>query len=306
MHYKILIFLLIFFCNKSNARLIRNIFSNFHQKINLETELIRNLNVDTNDKQLNSTMEKIDKIKVPNNIAELLKNMKNKSSFVFPLGIITKNLKLGFYFFLWYFFTVVYNISNKQVLNELPLPATVAFLQLVIGIGVFMPVWLFKRPNFESIHLIFSPLCKISFCHALGQLFTVMCLNQGAVSFTHIVKASEPVFSAILSTFILGAYFPTNVYLTLIPIVLGVALASIKEFSFTWIGFITGMLSNFFYQLRIVLSKKEFNSENNKLSPSNFFRVLTIISAIELLPISIALEGYNVRAAWESAGASGK
>jgi solute carrier family 35 protein E1 len=87
--------------------------------------------------------------------------------------------------------------------------------------------------------------------------------------------------------------------------VLGVAIASMKELSFTWTGFLAGMASNLFYQLRIVLSKKELNGESNVLTPANFFRVLTIISAVELLPISIALEGYKVRSVWESAIAAG-
>ena len=39
----------------------------------------------------------------------------------------------------------------------------------------------------------------------------------------------------------------------------------------------------------------EFTGEKNTLSPANFFRILTIVSAIELLPISIALEGYKIR-----------
>ena len=222
-----------------------------------------------------------------------------------PTRSLSKAFRLGFYFFLWYFFTVVYNVSNKRVLNDLPLPATVAAIQILIGIPVFLPVWLIKRPNFDAFKSVLPALCKIGFCHALGNLATVVSLSQGAVSFTHIIKAAEPIFSAVLSASIYGDYSPTSVYITLIPIVLGVAVASVKELSFTWIGFLAGMASNFFYQLRIVLSKKELTNESNSLSPANFFRVLTIISAVELLPISIALEGYKLRSVWDSAIANG-
>jgi solute carrier family 35 protein E1 len=98
-------------------------------------------------------------------------------------------------------------------------------------------------------------------------------------------------FSAVLSASILGTIFPLSVYLTLVPIVAGVGIASAKEMSFTWTGLCAGLASNFFYQLRIVLSKKELSDDKNTLTPANFFRVLTILSAIELLPISVALEG---------------
>jgi solute carrier family 35, member E1 len=223
----------------------------------------------------------------------------------FPSRSITKTIKLGFHFFLWYFFTVVYNVSNKRVLNDLPLPATVAVIQIILGIPVFLPVWLFKRPNFESCRAIIPSICKIGFVHALGNLATVISLSQGSVSFTHIIKAAEPIFSAGLSALIFGDFASTSVYLTLIPIVAGVAISSVKELSFTWTGFLAGMASNLFYQLRIVLSKKEFTGDAKAVSPSNFFRLLTIVSALELLPISIALEGYRVRSAWEAAVTAG-
>lgn len=218
---------------------------------------------------------------------------------------VAKTMRLGFYFFLWYFFTVVYNISNKRVLNELPLPATLAAVQVILGIPVFLPAWLIKRPSFESVKTILPALSKIGFMHALGNLATVVSLHWGAVSFTHIIKAAEPAFSAVLSALLLGSYFPLSVYLTLIPIIGGVAMASVKELSFTWLGFLAGMASNLFYQLRIVLSKREFSGDVNTLSPANFFRVLTIISSMELLPISLALEGYKIRSTWRAAVESG-
>ena len=178
---------------------------------------------------------------------------------------VAKALKLSFYFFLWYFFTVVYNVSNKRVLNELPLPATLAAVQLVLGIPVFLPAWILKRPSYDAVRSILPSISKIALMHALGNLATVVSLHWGAVSFTHIIKASEPAFSAVLSAMILGSYFPLSVYITLIPIIGGVALASAKELSFTWLGFLSGMASNLFYQLRIVLSKRKYHDDVNDL-----------------------------------------
>jgi drug/metabolite transporter (DMT)-like permease len=218
---------------------------------------------------------------------------------------VAKTLRWGFYFFLWYFFTVVYNVSNKRVLNELPLPATLAAVQLVLGIPVFLPAWLIKRPSFEAVRKILPALGKIGYMHALGNLATVVSLHWGAVSFVHIIKAAEPAFAAALSAAILGSFFPSSVYLTLIPIIGGVAMASFKEVSFTWYGFVAGMASNLFYQLRIVLAKREFSADTNTLSPAQFFRVLTIVASLELLPLSLAIEGYKIRPTWRAAVESG-
>ena len=52
--------------------------------------------------------------------------------------------------------------------------------------------------------------------------------------FTHIVKASEPVVSAALSAVLLGAIYSPITYLTLLPIVGGVALASLKATQPRW------------------------------------------------------------------------
>ena len=70
--------------------------------------------------------------------------------------------------------------------------------------------------------------------HALGHAGAVIALGAGAVSFAQTVKAAEPVFTCVLSYFVLGTVFKWPVYASLIPIIGGVSLASLKELSFTW------------------------------------------------------------------------
>jgi solute carrier family 35 protein E1 len=105
------------------------------------------------------------------------------------------------------------------------------------------------------------------------------------------------------------------VYISLIPIILGVALASSNEITFNWIGFLSAISSNLFYQLRIVFAKKELNknvqinlpidnknnSNNSNISSSNLYRILTVISAIELLPVCLIFEGSKIISIWQKA-----
>lgn len=63
--------------------------------------------------------------------------------------------------------------------------------------------------------------------HTLGNLLTNMSLGAVAVSFTHTIKAMEPFFSVVLSGLFLGDVPSAAVLLTLVPIVGGVALASL-------------------------------------------------------------------------------
>jgi len=62
---------------------------------------------------------------------------------------------------------------------------------------------------------------------------TVVSLGAGAVSFTHIVKAAEPFFSTAVQA-VMGNVAPLSVNVCLLPVVGGVAIASMKELSFSW------------------------------------------------------------------------
>ena len=94
---------------------------------------------------------------------------------------------------------------------------------------------------------------------------------------------------------------------TLIPIVGGVALASLKELSFTWLGFAAAMLSNVSSALRGILAKKTMGGGvGENMNEVNLYAVLTIISFIFLLPISLAVEPVaKVQAAVSAALAAG-
>jgi len=69
-------------------------------------------------------------------------------------------------------------------------------------------------------------------------------MGAGAVSFAHIVKASEPAVSAVLSALFLKSFLTIPTYITLLPVMGGVTIASIGELSFTWKAFNYAMLSS--------------------------------------------------------------
>merc|ERR1719213_1023704 len=89
----------------------------------------------------------------------------------------------------------------------------------------------------------------------------------------------------------LGAIYHPITYLTLLPIVGGVALASLKELSFTWVGFIAAMGSNLSSALRGILAKKTMGGGvGENMTEANLYGVLTILAFIAIVPISLALE----------------
>merc|ERR1719238_1699074 len=110
------------------------------------------------------------------------------------------------------------------------------------------------------------------------------------------VKTLFPVSLGHLGTHIgavvpLGAIYHPITYLTLVPIVGGVALASLKELSFTWVGFIAAMGSNVASALRGILAKKTMGGGvGENMTEANLYAVLTILATIFILPITFALE----------------
>ena len=70
----------------------------------------------------------------------------------------------------------------------------------------------------------------------VGHVAACVSFSQMAVSFTHIIKASEPVLSVALSGPLLGVNYPLYVWLSLLPIVAGCSMSAMKEVSFVWAG----------------------------------------------------------------------
>ena len=198
------------------------------------------------------------------------------------------------YFALWYLFNIAYNIYNKQALNILDYPWTVATIQMAAGIAYFVPMWLLgirKAPKLSASDI--KTLIPIALCHTGVHVGAVIALGAGAVSFAHIVKASEPVVTCALNALLLGQILPLPVYATLIPIIGGVAIASMKELSFTWLALASAMLSNVSSAARGVLSKKTMSGKQigENLDAQNLYAVLTAISTLLLIPTMLAIEG---------------
>lgn len=140
----------------------------------------------------------------------------------------------------------------------------------------------------------------------LAHVTAVLSLGAGAVSFTHIIKAAEPVFTAGFSAALLGQTFALPVYLSLLPIIGGVALASLKELSFSWMAFGNAMGSNTASALRGILGKKQMGKPmGENMSPANLYAVLTILAFCFLTPAALLVEGAKIRPAWDAALAAG-
>jgi solute carrier family 35 protein E1 len=195
-------------------------------------------------------------------------------------------------------------VENKKLLNMIPAPLSVATIQFFIGALYAGAMWLVKlRPTPKLTRKGMSALAKVGFYHSTGQLATMISMNVGPISFTHIVKALEPFFSAVVSAVVFGEWMKPQVYATLIPVVGGVAYACAQEKHFSWLSFTTAMSSNLAFALRAVYSKHAMssNSDMKDLSSTNLFGVVTWFAALVSLPIALFLEGTSFIPLWKAA-----
>ncbi|KAG0535586.1 hypothetical protein BDA96_04G378700 [Sorghum bicolor] len=210
-------------------------------------------------------------------------------------GGFMKTLWLGSLFGLWYLFNIYFNIYNKQVLKVFPYPINITEAQFAVGSVVSLFFWttgIIKRPKISGAQLV--AILPLAIVHTMGNLFTNMSLGKVAVSFTHTIKAMEPFFSVLLSAIFLGEFPTVWVVASLLPIVGGVALASLTEASFNWIGFWSAMASNVTFQSRNVLSKKLMVKKEESLDNLNLFSIITVMSFFVLAPVTFFTEGVKI------------
>ena len=161
-----------------------------------------------------------------------------------------KTLILGVLFAGWYACNIVFNICNKQVLGAYPFPLTSTLWQFAAGVAfmALLQITGIHRLNKDSLSMeSLKAIAPLAIVHTLGNVLTNVSLGKVAVSFTHTIKAMEPFFSVLLSSLFLGDVPSIAVIATLVPIVGGVAAASVTEASFNWPGFLAAMVSFFLF-----------------------------------------------------------
>ena len=120
------------------------------------------------------------------------------------------------------------NVYNAYVKDDYKFPGAISAIQLGVGLGYAFPLWILglrKLPKLSFSDLI--RILPIAILNALGHACTVFAMfEKGGGSFTHVIKASEPVVSVILGLLISGVIPKPFTALSLFPISYGVAYAS--------------------------------------------------------------------------------
>eukprot|EP00282_Hemiselmis_andersenii_P042711 CAMPEP_0172057342 /NCGR_PEP_ID=MMETSP1043-20130122/6278_1 /TAXON_ID=464988 /ORGANISM="Hemiselmis andersenii, Strain CCMP441" /LENGTH=447 /DNA_ID=CAMNT_0012716831 /DNA_START=229 /DNA_END=1573 /DNA_ORIENTATION=- len=211
-------------------------------------------------------------------------------------------------FALWYWGNIYYNIYNKKALNLVGgakggLVWSVATVQLLIGALWVIPLWLLgirKSPNMTMDK--WKAMAPVGLWAAGAHGGSVVALGAGAVSFGQILKACEPAFSAVTEVILTGNVQAWQVYATLIPIIGGVAFASLKELSFSWLAVIAAMIANQSAALKGVQGKAVMKEPWVKaMGAANQYGCANILSVLFCIPVVLGLEAPKWKASWDRA-----
>ncbi|WIA17613.1 hypothetical protein OEZ86_014685 [Tetradesmus obliquus] len=221
-----------------------------------------------------------------------------------PAPAASSPWKVPAYILLWYAFNIIFNILNKSALNAFPCPWFISTWQLMASALFMVGLWVTGLQPAPKVDRGFMmALMPVALFHTIGHVSACVSFSQVAVSFAHIVKSAEPVFSVILSGPILGQTYPWYVWGSLLPIVAGCSLSALKEVSFSWAGFNNAMISNLGMVLRNIYSKKSLNDYKH-IDGINLFGLISCASLLYCIPAALYVERGMWEGAWQAAVAS--
>jgi len=197
----------------------------------------------------------------------------------------------------WYLVSSTTGVLGKKILEQFPYPMTMTMVQLS-SIALLSPPLLSYLDVSRSYakgggaYSATTMLFLLAFGKFMASLMSHFSILKVQVSYTHTVKATMPIFTVILSRIILGTKYSYQVYMSLLPIVLGVALATLSEASFEFMGLFCALLATCGFALTAIYSR-QLMKESGIHHMYLLFK-LGQIAALMFLPIWALADGSRI------------
>mmetsp|Transcript_6989 Transcript_6989/g.11750 ORF Transcript_6989/g.11750 Transcript_6989/m.11750 type:complete len:265 (+) Transcript_6989:84-878(+) len=131
----------------------------------------------------------------------------------------------------------------------------------------FLAAALIERIQLAWVQHCIRPLAReaqlvkrVALTYTLGFAFTNIAFSLANASLVETVKAGEPISTVLLAAMMLGEVERVPTYISLVPIVLGVALASSGDATFNLPSSASTFAANICFSSRTVLTKKMKNA----------------------------------------------
>lgn len=218
-------------------------------------------------------------------------------------------MKLTVFILLWYASSALTNNLNKVILKQSNDPLLLTLAQFGItawAAGLYLTVSLYgdggsdnaTRRTITSLTecvLFLAKSCfskKIIFSVGPLTLFTMashittsFAISLIPVSFVHTIKGSAPLFTVIFSRYFLSASYTRQIYLSLLPLTLGIMLACSQELTFHYLGFAAAFASTIILVLQNLANKWLFQKRD--FDTAHYIFYSCSLSFSFLLPIVI-------------------
>jgi solute carrier family 35 protein E1 len=174
---------------------------------------------------------------------------------------VSETTRVVFLCVIWYILSSTGNVLNKFILtNYLPGYAiTMSFGHLTI-IVLLLPALhkLWRIPVAQSLSRRYTyrfiiPLAIGKFMASISSQFSIYKIP---VSYSHTIKASMPIFTVFFTSVLMREKYSFRVWCSLLPIVCGVAIATVTELQFNWMGMTSSLFATALFSLQNIYSKK--------------------------------------------------
>ena len=225
-----------------------------------------------------------------------------------PADKIKQGLVFGSYLLVWYFFTVVYHFANKNALLAVPCPVSLMWTNLLISTLIIVPIRTVQSPIISRRQL--QDMSFLSILYTLSIFLSSLFIPQQDTQL--LPHAASPIIMAVISLLHKSSPLSLPTYLTLFPVVVGLALTCSFDPSRRLAHFWLGLLAYTTNSWSSVLIKKYITTgsvdryqaghrvRQSPLSSTDMFQVMTVYGGVLLLPVALMVEGRHILPALSS------
>lgn len=177
------------------------------------------------------------------------------------------------------------------MLNEFPYPVTMTMVQLAsaaIYLGPILKLLSVPPVGEISQRYYLVMIIPLAFGKFISSLSSHISIWKVSVSYAHTVKATLPMFTVILLRIFFKEKQTLPVYLSLLPIIGGVCIATLTEVSFDILGLFSALFATVGFSLQTIFSKKAL--KDTGLHHMNLLLILSRLSALCFLPFWLLLD----------------
>lgn len=163
--------------------------------------------------------------------------------------------------------------------------------------------------------VLLQPVKTRQHMYKIGILALVFCITVVLgnislkfipVSFNQALGATTPAFTALLSAIMLRSRESPAVYISLIPVIVGIMIASGAEPMFNISGFAAALLATAGRALKSVLQGMMLSDASDKMDSLSLLLYMAPIATAVLVPITIVFEPQALASALASGSNKGK